>query len=217
MNDHSLGHFHRGPMLRALIAASISLAIVGCGGTAAQKQNDFFTSGDREADQRADQRMAKDQQLKDAKTSSATVAKSDAKLSLFERLGGDKGIAMIVDDFVPRALADPRVNWDRKDVKQGGFSIHRGKSVEWNATPENIQKLKLHLTQFIGLATGGPSQYQGKEMKSAHAGLHISNPEFDATLGDLKASLDKLQIPVKEQKELLAIIETTRPQIVEER
>ena len=54
-------------------------------------------------------------------------------------------------------------------------------------------------------------------MRPAHAGLHIGNPEFDAALGDLKASLDKLQVPNKEQKELLAIIESTRPQIVEER
>ena len=45
----------------------------------------------------------------------------------------------------------------------------------------------------------------------------LNVPEFDAALGDLKASLDKLQIPNKEQKELLAIVETTRPEIVEER
>ena len=67
------------------------------------------------------------------------------------------------------------------------------------------------------LAAGGPAHYEGREMKSAHAGLHISNSEFDASLGDLKASLDKLQVAIKEQKELLAIVESTRPQIVEER
>ncbi len=54
-------------------------------------------------------------------------------------------------------------------------------------------------------------------MKSAHADLHITNAEFDAAVGDLKASLDKLQIPNREQKELLAIAESTRPQIVVER
>jgi hemoglobin len=47
--------------------------------------------------------------------------------------------------------------------------------------------------------------------------MHISNPEFDAALGDLKASLDRQQVPNKEQKELLAIIESTRPQIVTEK
>jgi hemoglobin len=47
--------------------------------------------------------------------------------------------------------------------------------------------------------------------------MHITNPEFDAAVGDLKAALDKAQVPNKEQKELLAIVESTRPQIVTER
>ena len=47
--------------------------------------------------------------------------------------------------------------------------------------------------------------------------MHISNPEFDAVMGDLKASLDKLKVPNVEQKELLAIVESTRPEIVTER
>jgi hemoglobin len=114
-------------------------------------------------------------------------------------------------------LDDPRVNWARKGVTRGGFSIHRGKSVTWNATPENVAQLKRHLVQFLALATGGPAKYDGKEIKSVHANMHIANPEFDAAIGDLKASLDKLQIPNKEQKELLAIIESTRPEIVAER
>jgi hemoglobin len=75
-----------------------------------------------------------------------------------------------------------------------------------------VALLEKHLVQFLALATGGPAHYEGKDIKSTHAG-----PEFDAALGDLKASLDRLQIPNQEQKELLAIIESTRPEIVEER
>ena len=60
------------------------------------------------------------------------------------------------------------------------------------------------VAQSVPALYSGP--YEGKEMKSAHAGMHITNPEFDAALGDLKASLDRMQIPNKEQKELLAII-----------
>ena len=73
------------------------------------------------------------------------------------------------------------------------------------------------LGYLSALASGGPARYDGKDIKSTHAGMHISNPEFDAVIGDLKASLDKLQIPNKEQKELLAIIESTRPEIVTQR
>ena len=47
-----------------LTLAGALCATVGCGGKAAKKENrDFFTSGSREADQRASQRMAKDEQL----------------------------------------------------------------------------------------------------------------------------------------------------------
>jgi len=66
------------------------------------------------------------------------------------------------------------------------------------------------MVEFLALATGGPAQYSGKQIETAHADMHISNPEFDAAIGDLKASLDRLKIPNKEQKELLAIVESTR-------
>jgi hemoglobin len=226
----------------SLGVSAVLIASVGCRGrTPAQKANrEFFTSGSREADQRASQRMAKEEQLagsgegsgdKGAKKAVVTktgaesgsgdatnkAAQVEGKLGLFDRLGGEKGITAIVEDFTPRAMEDPRVNWQRKGVTRGGISIHRGKPVSWNATPENVAQLKKHLIQFLNLATGGPAHYEGKGMRAAHAALHISNPEFDAAVGDLKASLDKLQIPNKEQKEILSIFESTRPEIVTER
>jgi hemoglobin len=209
------------PMTWASLAITCVL-LAGCGtGKEAKKDEDFFTSGSREADQRASQRMARDEQLaggkdedvKKAKANSDVAAQDEAKLSLFDRLGAERGIAAIVEDFTPRVLQDPRVNWQRRGVTQGGF-WKRDKPVTWNSSPENIEKLKKHFIQFLILATGGPPEYQGGDMKAVHANMRISNPEFDAAIGDLKASLDRLQIPNKEQKELLAIIESTRPQIV---
>jgi len=227
------------PLTLVLLVLVIALA-AGCGGGKPTKQStDFFTSGSREADQRASQRMAQSEQLsgtgegageKNVKKAVVPPATNDApadatnqaaqaqgKLALYDRLGAEAGISNIVADFTPRVLQDPRVNWDRKGVKQGGFSIHSGKSVTWNATPENVALLQTHLVQFLTLASGGPAHYEGKEIKSTHGDMHISNPEFDAVLGDLKASLDKLRLPNTEQKELLAIVESTRPLIVSER
>lgn len=203
----------------------------GCRSGKSEKQKDeFFTSGSREADQRATQRMARDQQLsgadenvKKAKpnaggtSSDPKAAQAEGKLTLFERLGGESGITALVDDFTQRALEDPRVNWQRKGIKRGGLFRRDQETAVWTATPETVGNLKKHLVQFFSLATGGPTQYDGKEITTAHAGMRITNPEFDAVIGDLKASLDKLQIPSKEQKELLAIVESTRPQIVTER
>jgi hemoglobin len=209
--------------LAALTIATILIA--GCGGTGQKKDTNFFTSGSHEADQRADQTMVKSEQLNGGANGGAqTAAGSEGKLayaadksSLYDQLGGDEGIKLVVDDFTPRLLADPRVNFAREGVTRGGFSFHHWTSVTWNATPENVAMLKKQLIQFIALATGGPSIYEGKEMQAAHAGLHIANPEFDAAVGDLKASLDKLKVPNKLQKDLLSIIESTRPEIVEER
>jgi hemoglobin len=234
--------------MRTFIGLSLAAALIamcGCGSAnpAKKKNQEFFTSGSPQADERAEQRMAQSEQLSgsgegagqqgitkavvaqpstngssDAASGSVTnkPAQVEGKLSLFERLGGETGVSNIVADFLPRAMQDPRVNWSRKEVTRGGFSFERGKSVTWNDSPENVERLKLHLIEFISLATGGPAHYDGKEMKPAHAALHISNAEFDATVGDLKASFDKLRIPNLEQKELLAIVESTRPEIVTE-
>jgi hemoglobin len=208
-----------------ILAASLA-GVAGCGsGKTTKKKDEFFTSGSREADQRASQRMAREQQLagadqgqeKKAKVgTNGAPAQAEGKLTLFERLGGEQGITRIVEDFTPRVLEDPRVNWQRKGRTRNGL-FGRDDSAEWQATPQNVATLKKHLIQFLSLATGGPPKYDGKDMRAAHQGMRIANPEFDAVIGDLKASLDKLRIPDKEQKELLAIVESTRPQIVTQR
>jgi hemoglobin len=214
-----------------IAACALPLALTGCGGgQTKERSTDFFTSGSREADQRAEQRMAKTKQIRGegeqegekaltkVKTEEGkTVARAEAEKSLYDRLGGEQTIKAIVDDFMARVVADPRVNWERKGVKYGGLGINRNKSVQWDANEYNVGQLKKHLVQFLSLSTGGPSHYDGLDMKAAHANKHITNAEFDASVGDFKASLDKLQIPNEEQKELLAIIESTRPQVVEER
>ena len=207
----------------------VLLLAIGCANRDAQKRDDFFTSGSNEADQRAEQRIAKDEQLKgekqtekENKTQTAggdngQKEKAPGKKPLYDRLGGEKGVSAIVDDFTTRVLADPRVNWERKGVTRGGLSIHRNESVAWDPNPQNVDNLKKHLRQFLALATGGPTVYDGKDMKAVHSGMHITNPEFDAVIGDMKATLDKLQVPNDEQKELLAIMESVRPQVAEQR
>jgi hemoglobin len=220
------------PILLLLLGAVI-LINTGCGSSKTKRQNQtFFTSGSKEADQRASQRMAKEEQLggsgegagekrvNQAKpqgggTNGTGGVQAEAKRSLYDRLGGEQGLTKIIDDFMPRALQDPRVNWSRQGQGSGGFLHHR--SHTWTNSPANVAALKKHMIQFLALATGGPAHYEGKEMRNVHSGMAISNPEFDATIGDLKATLDKLQIPNQEQKELLAIVESTRPEIVTER
>jgi hemoglobin len=212
-------HPSRGEMLVARsTTASIFLVfwvlVTGCGVDQEAKSPEFFTSGSREADQRAEQRVARTQEMRGRPADEHGSKGEAAKKSLYERLGGMPNIEKIVDDFVDRAIADPRVNWERKGVRDRGI-IRR--KVEWQATDDNMDNLKRHMAQFLALATGGPAQYSGRDIKELHRNMRITNPEFDATVGVLKATLDKFHVPAAEQKELLAIVESTRPQIVVER
>ena len=199
-------------------AFALTLALfAGCLGRdeAPEEDEGFVTSGSREADQRAEQRITKDQQLRGE--GEGGDKEKPVKKTLYERLGSAEGIDLIVDDFVDRVIADPRTNWERKGVKRGGVLGLGGSKAEWTPTEENVVALKKHLAQFIAVATGGPIEYEGRGMGEVHHGMKITNAEFDASIGALKASLDALKVPLDEQKELLAVFESTRPQIAEKR
>jgi hemoglobin len=129
---------------------------------------------------------------------------TNAPKPLYDRLGGQMMIGVIVEDFVGRAAGDPRVNFTRK-----------GTAHAWDPTPDNVDKLKAHLTEFFEAATGGPQSYTGRDMRSVHAGMEITNAQFDAIEADLSKTLAKFDIPAKETSELMAIVEGTRKDIVE--
>ncbi len=124
--------------------------------------------------------------------------------SLYERLGGEKAIVAVVDDFVARTAANPAVNFTRK-----------GTAHEFQPTPENMNRLKVHLVEFISKVTGGPQAYHGRDMKSVHAGMKITEAEFNAMAADLVATLDKFNVPKAEKDEFMALAASTKGDIVE--
>lgn len=211
------------------ISSIIILFFAACGTpqSSKDKDDDFFTSGSPEADRRAEnispskdsgggnKRANTEDDKNPAKNPDKNGEKPKAQ-TLYQRLGEKPGIQKIVDDFVARALEDPRVNWTRKGVAKKSW-FGREKADEWQATPENVTRLKQHFVDFIAVASGGPANYQGRPIKPLHATMQISKSEFDATIGDLKATLDKLQIAPDVQKDLLSIFESTRQQIVVDR
>lgn len=52
-------------------------------------------------------------------------------------------------------------------------------------------------------------------MKSAHAGMGVSGPEFDALVGDLTATLTKFKVGEREKSELLGALGPMKRDIVE--
>ena len=118
-----------------------------------------------------------------------------AEKSLYDRLGGKGAITAVVDDFVGNVAADKRIN---------GFFAKA-----------NIPRLKGNLVDQICQGTGGPCTYTGKDMKTAHKGMGISDADFNALVEDLVKTLNKFNVPAKEQGELLGILGPMKPQIVE--
>ncbi|KPL55622.1 hemin transporter [Prosthecomicrobium hirschii] len=100
----------------------------------------------------------------------------------------------VVDDFVANVAADKRIN---------GFFARA-----------DIPRLKRRLVQQICAGTGGPCLYQGQDMKTAHAGMGIRKVHFTALVQDLQKTLRKFKVPMREQKELLAILGPMQKDIV---
>ena len=137
------------------------------------------------------------------KNNSSSTATSATTKTLYQRLGGHSAIVAVVDDFTNRAANDPAVNFTRK-----------GHPNEWKPTSADLNRFKVLLVQFIETNTGGPKNYEGRPMDVTHRGMEISNAEFDALAADLQATLNKFNVPQKEQGELMAVVGSTRSQIV---
>ena len=120
--------------------------------------------------------------------------------SLYERLGGIYPIAVVVDDFIERLLVNDTLN--------ANSAIHQARE----RVPK--QGLKFQVTALVCQVTGGPCKYAGRDMKAAHAHLNISEKEWQAMLADFRKTLDKFSVPAAEQGELIAIVNSTKADIV---
>ena len=126
----------------------------------------------------------------------------DPRLSLYQRLGGVYAIAVVVDDFLARIMTDPRLNANPLVDE----AHHR-------VTPPGFKYL---VTEMVCWATGGPQQYSGRNMKDSHAHLKITPAEWDAFAEDFATTLAKFNVPEAESAELIAILGSTRGDIVYE-
>jgi hemoglobin len=131
---------------------------------------------------------------------SPTLAQEKPAQTLYERLGGAYAIASVVDDFIELLL--------RNDVLNANPAIAEARVRVPRAG------LKFHVTSLVCAVTGGPQQYTGRTMKEAHAHLHITEREWQAMLADFRRVLNDYKVPAREQGELIAIVESTKADIV---
>lgn len=123
-----------------------------------------------------------------------------AKHSLYERLGGVYAIAAVVDDFIDRIMEDSRLNANPK-VDEAHHRVSKA-------------GFKYLVTEQVCWAAGGPQKYTGKSMRDSHAHLDITDFEWQSFLDDLQKTFDKFEVPAAERAELLAIVESTKSDIV---
>jgi hemoglobin len=123
-----------------------------------------------------------------------------AARSLWDRLGGEPSVRAVVHDFVALAAGDPKVNF----LRDGKFALDEA----------GVMRLEQRLVELVSAVSGGPLKYTGKDMKAAHAGMKITEEEFNALAADLITVLKKYKVPQKEIDELVGIVATTKKDIV---
>jgi hemoglobin len=130
----------------------------------------------------------------------ASAQQTDAQKSLYDRLGGLKGITVVVDDFINRLVVNEELN--------------QNPAIDAGRKRSPAPYLKFQVSQMVCGVTGGPCKYTGKAMAESHVHLNISEKEWSVMATEFKKSLDEFRVPAAEQKELFDIVGTTKADIV---
>src|SRR3989442_765437 len=126
------------------------------------------------------------------------MAQGTKEKSLYERLGGYDAIAAVVDDFIGRLVADKQFN---------KFFVGHSE--------DSLKKIRQHIVNQFCAAAGGPFLYTGRDMRTSHHGLGITNDDWDASAKHLVETLDKFKVPEKEKNDLLAFVTSLKKDIVD--
>jgi Truncated hemoglobins len=120
--------------------------------------------------------------------------------SLYERLGGYDAISAVVNELAVRLVTDRKLGVYFKGLSN-----------------DSKRKLIAHLTDFVCSATGGPCIYTGRDMKTSHEGLGITEEEWERFVKITKEVLDKFKVPAREQQEFLQAVAPLKSVIVEKK
>lgn len=124
---------------------------------------------------------------------------TQTETTLYERLGGEKGITALVDDIVEAHMHNPTI---------------KARFLPYKEDPENLKVIKGHTVSFFCAGSGGHQEYTGKGMENTHRGMNISEAEFMAATDDILQVLDKHGIDETSRKDVLAIVYSLKEQIM---
>jgi len=118
--------------------------------------------------------------------------------TLYSRLGGYDAIVAVVDDLLARLKADAQL---------GRFWQHRGE--------DGLRREKQLLIDFLCSSAGGPLMYVGRDMKTAHKGMSISESDWQVFIGHVDATLASFEVPESERDAVLGFVGGIKADIVE--
>jgi hemoglobin len=118
--------------------------------------------------------------------------------TLYARIGGYDVLAAIVDEFLQTLATDPQ-------MERFGSAMNL----------ERRKRNRQLTLDYLAAASGGPTLYLGQDMKPAHAGLAINATEWKIAIDHIERALTKAKVPEREGKDLLAIVDGLKREIVE--
>jgi hemoglobin len=170
---------------------SCALAI-GVFAAAVVTADDAVTQAAANVEPTADEKVAGLEQMC-GEAAEAIAARQEGS-SLHDRAGGREGIHAVVVDTVRRHLVNDAI----KHTLEGVDTDHLIKQV----------------TDFLVVATGGGGEYNGRDMRAAHAHLSLTNADFLAAGGDLGAAMEGAGWGENERQEMLCAFVSLRGEVV---
>jgi hemoglobin len=120
-----------------------------------------------------------------------------ASPTLYQRLGGYDAIAAVTDDFITRLATDPKL---------AKFFV--------GVSDNSKGRIRQLVVDQLCAATGGPCIYLGRDMKTSHKGLGITEADWQTAVADLVLTLNKFKVGAAEQRDLAAALGTLKADIV---
>jgi hemoglobin len=80
----------------------------------------------------------------------------------------------------------------------------------------DVEEIMSHQHQFLCVATGGPMDYVGRSIRSAHGRLHIANEHFDRTMEHLTTALAGAGVPADMTATIMSKVEAFRGHVVDD-
>jgi hemoglobin len=124
----------------------------------------------------------------------ASAGLAAAEKTLYDRLGGKPALEAVVGELWNITKKDDRINKYFANTKPEAFASQ--------------------LVDFLCQASGGPCQYKGKDMKTTHTGMHLTEADFNALAEDTAKALDKFKVPAGEKNEVIGLLASLKGDVI---